>query len=185
MGYSLAKMESLMGASVTLISTKRNLKVPINVENIIYVDSANQMYEKTMDLSSNMDIVIMSAAVSDFRVKNIRNEKIKKADISELKLELELNQDILMSLSKIENKKFTLVGFAAETNNIDVNARKKLEKKNLDYLILNDVSDKTIGFNSDYNEVYIYTKNGDVEKIEKNTKDNIAKNILEKINERS
>lgn len=90
-----------------------------------------------------------------------------------------------MSLSKIENKKFTLVGFAAETNNIDVNARKKLEKKNLDYLILNDVSDKTIGFNSDYNEVYIYTKNGDVEKIEKNTKDNIAKNILEKISERS
>ncbi len=185
MGYSLAKMASLMGASVTLISTKRDLKVPINVENIIYVDSANQMYEKTMDLSSNMDIVIMSAAVSDFRVKNIRNEKIKKTDISELKLELELNQDILMSLSKIENKKFTLVGFAAETNNIDVNARKKLEKKNLDYLILNDVSDKTIGFNSDYNEVYIYTKNGDVEKIEKNTKDNIAKNILEKISERS
>lgn len=185
MGYSLAKMASLMGACVTLISTKKDLKVPLNMENIIYVDSAKKMYEKTISLIENMDIVIMSAAVSDFRVKNIKNEKIKKDDMQELKLELELNKDILMELSKIENRKFTLVGFAAETNNVDENARKKLEKKKLDYLILNDVSDKTIGFNSNYNEVTIYSKNGKVEKIQKNTKDNIAKKILEKICERS
>lgn len=183
MGYSLAKIASLMGANVTLISTKKELKVPINVNKVFYVDSADSMYEKVTENVHDMDIVIMCAAVSDFKVKNQKEKKIKKDEFKEFKIDLELNKDILKELANIPNRSFTLVGFAAETDNLDKNAQKKLNNKKLDYLILNDVSNEQIGFNSNYNEVIIYTKEGLVEKIEKDTKDNIAKEILKKINE--
>lgn len=101
--------------------------------------------------------------------------------MKEFKLELELNKDILLELSKVKERKYILVGFAAESDNIMENAKIKLKKKNLDYLVLNDISDKNIGFNSNYNEVYIFNKDGDVKKIEKDIKDNIAKKILETI----
>ncbi|WP_288867521.1 bifunctional phosphopantothenoylcysteine decarboxylase/phosphopantothenate--cysteine ligase CoaBC [uncultured Sneathia sp.] len=183
MGYSLAKMASLMGANVTLVSTRRNLKLPVNLKEVIYCDSAQEMYDIVMSKKNNMDYIIKCAAVSDFKVKNVCDKKIKKDDMKEFKIDLELNKDILLELSKTENKHFTLVGFAAESNNIMENAKKKLKKKNLDYLILNDISDKSIGFNSDYNEVYVLNKNDEVKKIQKDTKDNIAKKILESIKE--
>lgn len=183
MGYSLAKMASLMGANVTLVSTRRNLKLPVNLKEVIYCDSAQEMYDIVMSKKKNMDYIIKCAAVSDFKVKNVCDKKIKKDDMKEFKIDLELNKDILLELSKTENKHFTLVGFAAESNNIMENAKKKLKKKNLDYLILNDISDKSIGFNSDYNEVYVLNKNDEVKKIQKDTKDNIAKKILESIKE--
>lgn len=183
MGYSLAKMASLMGANVTLVSTRRNLKLPVNLKEVIYCDSAQEMYDIVMSKKNNMDYIIKCAAVSDFKVKNVCDKKIKKDDMKEFKIDLELNKDILLELSKTENRHFTLVGFAAESNNIMENAKKKLKKKNLDYLILNDISDKSIGFNSDYNEVYVLNKNDEVKKIQKDTKDNIAKKILESIKE--
>lgn len=183
MGYSLAKMASLMGANVTLVSTIRNLKLPVNLKEVIYCDSAQEMYDIVMSKKNNMDYIIKCAAVSDFKVKNVCDKKIKKDDMKEFKIDLELNKDILLELSKTENRHFTLVGFAAESNNIMENAKKKLKKKNLDYLILNDISDKSIGFNSDYNEVYVLNKNDEVKKIQKDTKDNIAKKILESIKE--
>ncbi|MBE3031462.1 bifunctional phosphopantothenoylcysteine decarboxylase/phosphopantothenate--cysteine ligase CoaBC [Sneathia sp. DSM 16631] len=183
MGYSLAKMASLMGANVTLVSTRRNLKLPVNLKEVIYCDSAQEMYDIVMSKKNNMDYIIKCAAVSDFKVKNVCDKKIKKDDMKEFKIDLELNKDILLELSKTENRHFTLVGFAAESNNIMENAKKKLKKKNLDYLILNDISDKSIGFNSDYNEVYVLSKNDEVKKIQKDTKDNIAKKILESIKE--
>lgn len=183
MGYSLAKMASLMGAKVTLVSTRRNLKLPVNLKEVIYCDSAQEMYDIVMSKKNNMDYIIKCAAVSDFKVKNVCDKKIKKDDMKEFKIDLELNKDILLELSKTENRHFTLVGFAAESNNIMENAKKKLKKKNLDYLILNDISDKSIGFNSDYNEVYVLNKNDEVKKIQKDTKDNIAKKILESIKE--
>lgn len=183
MGYSLAKMASLMGANVTLVSTRRNLKLPVNLKEVIYCDSAQEMYDIVMSKKNNMDYIIKCAAVSDFKVKNVCDKKIKKDDMKEFKIDLELNKDILLELSKTENRYFTLVGFAAESNNIMENAKKKLKKKNLDYLILNDISDKSIGFNSDYNEVYVLSKNDEVKKIQKDTKDNIAKKILESIKE--
>lgn len=183
MGYSLAKMSSLMGANVTLVSTRRNLKLPVNLKEVIYCDSAQEMYDIVMSKKNNMDYIIKCAAVSDFKVKNVCDKKIKKDDMKEFKIDLELNKDILLELSKTENRHFTLVGFAAESNNIMENAKKKLKKKNLDYLILNDISDKSIGFNSDYNEVYVLNKNDEVKKIQKDTKDNIAKKILESIKE--
>ena len=183
MGYSLAKMASLMGAKVTLVSTRKDLKVPINLKEVIYCDSAQEMYNIVMNKKDDMDYIIKCAAVSDFKVKNVCDKKIKKDDMKEFKIDLELNKDILLELSKTENRHFTLVGFAAESNNIMENAKKKLKKKNLDYLILNDISDKSIGFNSDYNEVYVFNKNDEVKKIQKDTKDNIAKKILESIKE--
>ena len=183
MGYSLAKMASLMGANVTLVSTRRNLKLPVNLKEVIYCDSAQEMYDIVMSKKNNMDYIIKCAAVSDFKVKNVCDKKIKKDDMKEFKIDLELNKDILLELSKTENRHFTLVGFAAESNNIMENAKKKLKKKNLDYLILNDISDKSIGFNSEYNEVYVLSKNDEVKKIQKDTKDNIAKKILESIKE--
>ncbi len=183
MGYSLAKMASLMGAKVTLVSTRKDLKVPINLKEVIYCDSAQEMYNIVMNKKDDMDYIIKCAAVSDFKVKNVCDKKIKKDDMKEFKIDLELNKDILLELSKTENRHFTLVGFAAESNNIMENAKKKLKKKNLDYLILNDISDKSIGFNSDYNEVYVLNKNDEVKKIQKDTKDNIAKKILESIKE--
>lgn len=183
MGYSLAKMASLMGAKVTLVSTRKDLKVPINLKEVIYCDSAQEMYNIVMNKKDDMDYIIKCAAVSDFKVKNVCDKKIKKDDMKEFKIDLELNKDILLELSKTENRHFTLVGFAAESNNIIENAKKKLKKKNLDYLILNDISDKSIGFNSDYNEVYVLNKNDEVKKIQKDTKDNIAKKILESIKE--
>lgn len=183
MGYSLAKMASLMGAKVTLVSTRRNLKLPVNLKEVIYCDSAQEMYDIVMSKKNDMDYIIKCAAVSDFKVKNVCDKKIKKDDMKEFKIDLELNKDILLELSKTENRHFTLVGFAAESNNIMENAKKKLKKKNLDYLILNDISDKSIGFNSDYNEVYVLNKNDEVKKIQKDTKDNIAKKILESIKE--
>ncbi|WP_308557926.1 bifunctional phosphopantothenoylcysteine decarboxylase/phosphopantothenate--cysteine ligase CoaBC, partial [uncultured Sneathia sp.] len=183
MGYSLAKMASLMGANVTLVSTRRNLKLPVNLKEVIYCDSGQEMYDIVMSKKNNMDYIIKCAAVSDFKVKNVCDKKIKKDDMKEFKIDLELNKDILLELSKTENRHFTLVGFAAESNNIMENAKKKLKKKNLDYLILNDISDKSIGFNSDYNEVYVLNKNDEVKKIQKDTKDNIAKKILESIKE--
>ena len=183
MGYSLAKMASLMGANVTLVSTRRNLKLPVNLKEVIYCDSAQEMYDIVMSKKNNMEYIIKCAAVSDFKVKNVCDKKIKKDDMKEFKIDLELNKDILLELSKTENRHFTLVGFAAESNNIMENAKKKLKKKNLDYLILNDISDKSIGFNSDYNEVYVLNKNDEVKKIQKDTKDNIAKKILESIKE--
>lgn len=183
MGYSLAKMASLMGANVTLVSTRRNLKLPVNLKEVIYCDSAQEMYDIVMSKKNNMDYIIKCAAVSDFKVKNVCDKKMKKDDMKEFKIDLELNKDILLELSKTENRHFTLVGFAAESNNIMENAKKKLKKKNLDYLILNDISDKSIGFNSDYNEVYVLNKNDEVKKIQKDTKDNIAKKILESIKE--
>ncbi len=183
MGYSLAKMACLMGANVTLVSTRRNLKLPVNLKEVIYCDSAQEMYDIVMSKKNNMDYIIKCAAVSDFKVKNVCDKKIKKDDMKEFKIDLELNKDILLELSKTENRHLTLVGFAAESNNIMENAKKKLKKKNLDYLILNDISDKSIGFNSDYNEVYVLNKNDEVKKIQKDTKDNIAKKILESIKE--
>ena len=183
MGYSLAKMASLMGAKVILVSTRKNLKVPLNVSEVIYCESAKEMYDIVMNKKDNMDYIIKCAAVSDFKVKNASDKKIKKDDMKELKLDLEQNKDILLELSKVKDRKYTLVGFAAESNNIIENAKNKLNKKNLDYLVLNDISDNSIGFNSNYNEVYILSKNGKINKIEKDTKDNIAKKILESIKE--
>ena len=182
MGISLAKEAKLMGANVTLISTKKDINIPRYIDKIIYVETTQEMLESVNNEKDKMDAIIMAAAVSDFKIKNYSNQKIKKKDMNnDLKLELELNKDILIELSKNKNRKYLLVGFAAESQNLIENARLKLEKKDLDFIIANDISDKTIGFNSDYNKVCIIDKNLNEYEIKYNTKDIISKEILKTI----
>ena len=175
MGYSIAKKAFMRGADVTIISGKTTAESPYGVENI-KVDSAIEMKEKIESCIENYDCLIMAAAVSDFKVKNRKELKIKKQDGID-SLELEENPDILKLIKK-ENQIF--IGFAAETNNLLENARKKLDKKNLDYIVLNDVSKKDIGFNSEYNKVSVISKDNILD-IERDTKLNIADRILDLI----
>ena len=176
MGYSIAKKAFMRGADVTIISGKTTAESPYGIENI-KVESALEMKEKIESYIDNFDCLIMAAAVSDFKVKNRKDLKIKKQDGIN-SLELEENPDILKSLNKKDNQIF--IGFAAETNNLLKNAKKKLDKKNLDFIVLNDVSKKDIGFNSEYNKVTVISKDNILE-IDKDTKLNIADKILDLI----
>ena len=127
MGISLAKEAKLMGANVTLISTKKDINIPSYIDKIIYVETTQEMLEAVNNEKDKMDAIIMAAAVSDFKIKNYSNQKIKKKDMNnDLKLELELNKDILIELSKNKNRKYLLVGFAAESQNLMENSRLKL-----------------------------------------------------------
>ncbi len=176
MGYSIANKAFMRGADVTIISGKTSVDSPYGVKNI-KVQSALDMKEQIESCIDNYDCLIMAAAVSDFKVKNRKDLKIKKQDGIH-SLELEENPDILKSLNKKDNQIF--IGFAAETNNLIKNAEKKLNEKNLDYIVLNDVSKKDIGFNSEYNKVSIISKNQVLE-LDKDTKLNIADKILDLI----
>jgi len=154
-GFELANSLSKNGFETTLISGPTNLKIDKDV-NFIKVETAYQMFEATQN-SLPADVAIFSAAVSDFKVKKQKKEKIKKEDY--MNLNLEKNIDILNYVSNHNSLRPKLViGFAAETNNIKNNAKKKLMEKNCDWIIANDVSNKSIGFDSDFNEVTIFYK---------------------------
>lgn len=176
MGLALADAAHQMGAEVTLISTfnaKRNYK------NIV-TETASDMEKVVKENLQAQDCVIMSAAVSDYRVKNYSEQKIKKGSEEELTLELVKNPDILKSISAL-NERPLVVGFCAESENLIENAKKKITNKGCDLLIANDISRKDIGFNSDENEIYILDKKLNIKHIEKDTKQNIAKRVLEEI----
>ena len=177
MGLALADAACSMGAEVTLIST---FKTDKNYKNIV-TETALEMEKAVKENLAGKDCVIMAAAVADYRVENYSEQKIKKGVNSddELTLKLVKNPDILKSISNTANSK--IVGFCAESENLIENAKTKIKNKGCDYLIANDISRKDIGFNSDENEVYILDKNLNIKHIEKDTKQNIAKRILEEI----
>ena len=146
---------------------------------MIKVNSAKEMYDATMD-NLPVDIAIFSAAVSDWKIENFNKEKIKKN--GDLNLSLVQNIDILSYISKHNSLRPKLViGFAAETNNLVENSKKKLDKKNCDWIIANDVSNNEIGFDSDYNEITIFYRNKNLEKISKMKKSLIADKIVERV----
>ena len=146
---------------------------------MIKVNSAKEMYDATMD-NLPVDIAIFSAAVSDWKIENFNKEKIKKN--GDLNLSLVQNIDILSNISKHNSLRPKLViGFAAETNNLVENSKKKLDKKNCDWIIANDVSNNEIGFDSDYNEITIFYRNKNLEKISKMKKSLIADKIVERV----
>ena len=178
-GYAIAEELQRNGFHTTLISGPTNLKSPEGVE-IINVNSANEMYEKTIE-NLPADVAIFAAAVADFKVKEIKENKIKKENFENL--EIEKNKDILDYTSKHNSLRPKLViGFAAETENLVENSKKKLIEKNCDWIVGNDVSNKNIGFDSEYNEVKIIQKNTkNIESISFNTKEMIAKTLVEKI----
>ncbi|WP_339000688.1 bifunctional phosphopantothenoylcysteine decarboxylase/phosphopantothenate--cysteine ligase CoaBC [Fusobacterium animalis] len=175
MGYSLAQAAIDLGAEVTLISGPTNLEIPKGLKSFVSVESALEMYEKVDEYFGDTDIFIACAAVADYRPKEYKKEKIKKSD-SDLILELVRNPDILFEMGKKKDKQL-LIGFAAETNDIKENALKKLEKKNLDFIVANNAS--TMGNNT--NTVEIIRKNKTSIKINQKNKIELAYDILKEI----
>ena len=177
-GYEIAKSFRNNGFETTLISGKTNLK-PVEGVNFIEVETADEMLRETLN-NLPVDVAVFSAAVVDFKIKNYSKNKIKKD--GQKKLEIIKNTDILSYISKHNSlrPKLTL-GFAAETENLEKNAKKKLSDKNCDWIIANDVSDKEIGFNSENNEVRIFYKNNLDEYFSKMNKSLIAEKIVERV----
>ena len=177
-GYALAKSLSKKGFETTLISGPTSLQVEKDI-NLIKVETAEEMFRATQN-SLPVDVAIFSAAVGDYKVKEISKEKIKKQD--KINLELEKNVDILNYISNHNSLRPKLViGFAAETNNLENYSNKKLNEKNCDWIIANDVSNKKIGFDSDFNEVSIFYQNNKKEKISYKSKSDISDEVVEKI----
>jgi phosphopantothenoylcysteine decarboxylase/phosphopantothenate--cysteine ligase len=178
MGYSLAEAARKRGAEVILISGPTNLKKPYDIKTVDIV-TANDMYEAILNHFDDADIIIKAAAVSDYRPSNISNQKIKKSNF-DLDIKLTRNPDILYELGKKKKNKI-LVGFAAETNDLMNNAIKKVNKKNLDFIVANDLSQQGAGFKEETNIVTIIDKKGKIEKFDKMKKDEVADIILDKI----
>ncbi len=182
MGYSLVEAALESGANVTLISGPVNIEPPSNC-NFVSIKTAEEMYDAVMHHISGMDVYIGTAAVSDYSPVKASDSKIKKdGSSSPMVLELKENQDILKSVSELEQRPY-VVGFAAETNDLIKNAEKKLSNKNLDLIIANDVSNKDIGFDSDDNEVTLITKKGK-HLIERQNKRKVSKKIIDFISGR-
>lgn len=177
MGYALADDAIKKGAEVVLISATTTLPVPIGVK-MEYVESAREMQEKVLNHFSSVDIAIMVAAVSDYRVKEPATQKMKKIDDEdEFTLTLVKNPDILKQLGSLKKEEQIVIGFAAETHQVIEFAKQKLVKKNADFIIANDVSDQSIGFGSDMHQVTILSKTGEEILLPKVSKQLLAKEI--------
>ena len=177
MGLALANACYNSGAQVVLITTK-DFDCPYRV---IKVKSAIDMLKVVENEFVDTDYIFMAAAVADYRVKDISEQKIKKTSDDEITLKLVKNPDILKEISS-RKKHQTVVGFCAESENLIENAKEKIKRKGCDFLIANDISRKDIGFSSDYNEVYIISKDLDVTKISRQEKSLLATRIIEEIN---
>ena len=179
-GYALAKSLAKRGFQTTLISGPTNLQIGNNI-NLIKVETADEMLKATQE-NLPTDVAIFSAAVADFKIKEQKNIKMKKQEC--LNLELKKNIDILNYVSKHNSLRPKLViGFAAETNDIKENAEKKLVEKNCDWIIANDVSNNSIGFESDFNEVSIFYKDKEIkdEKLLLKKKSEISEEITDRV----
>ena len=177
-GYEIAKCLRDNGFDTTLISGKTNIK-PLDGVNFISVETAEEMFKESLN-NLPTDVAIFSAAVSDFKVKNYKSTKIKKNE--EFNLELEKNIDILNHISNHNSLRPKItIGFAAETNNVSINAKRKLNEKNCDWVIANDVSDQTIGFGSDFNKISIFYKDKPEENFEKMSKSLVAEEIVKRV----
>ncbi|MWN31865.1 MULTISPECIES: bifunctional phosphopantothenoylcysteine decarboxylase/phosphopantothenate--cysteine ligase CoaBC [unclassified Gilliamella] len=180
MGFAIANAAAQMGATVTLISGPVHLDTPNNV-NRIDVKSAKQMYDNALEHAQKSTIFISCAAVADYHAKTIATQKIKKTDDNdELVIELVKNPDIVASVAALKTHRPFVVGFAAETNDVKAYALKKLTTKNLDLICANDVSDKSIGFNSDQNALTLYWQNGE-QTLPLSNKQQLATQLLEAV----
>jgi phosphopantothenoylcysteine decarboxylase/phosphopantothenate--cysteine ligase len=177
MGYALAQAAVDAGAITTLVSGPVNLTPPEHVQ-CLPVQSAAQMLEKCLELLSECDIFIACAAVADYRPAAIEQQKIKKGP-QQVTLQLARNPDIVAAVAASENSPFT-VGFAAETNDVLAYARDKMQRKGLDMIVANDVSDRSIGFNSDLNEATVLWCDGE-QVLARSSKNTIARQIVELI----
>jgi phosphopantothenoylcysteine decarboxylase / phosphopantothenate---cysteine ligase len=180
MGYALARAAATRGAEVTLVSGPTHLKAPLRVR-CVAVNTTEEMRQAVLERSSDSDVVVKAAAVLDYRPRERARQKIKKGDQT-LTLELEPNPDILAELGSARGgKRSVLVGFAAETTDLVAHARAKLEKKNLDLIVANDVTRTDAGFDSDTNQVKILHRDGTVEDLPLMTKLEVAHQLLDRI----
>ena len=177
MGYALAEATMLRGAEVTLISGPTAIEPPMFV-NVIPIISAQEMFEKVATNATENDIIIKAAAVADYRPKEVCDEKIKKSD-HDTEIELERTTDILAYLGKNKGKTF-LCGFSMETENMLENSRRKLDKKNLDMIVANNLKDKGAGFGVDTNLITIITRDRELQ-LELMSKQDAANCILDEI----
>lgn len=175
MGYAIAKEARNRGANVTLISGPTSLEPPKNID-VIHVSTNEEMKSEVIKRFESADIVIKSAAVADYKPKNYSTQKIKKGD-NDLYLEFIRDNDILMELGKRKTNQI-LVGFAAESENLKENAKSKLERKNLDYIVANDITSSDTGFASEDNKVIILSKKQETE-LDKMSKEKIAINLFD------
>ena len=179
MGVAIAKRALYRGADVTLVAGPLKTDPPPGV-NHIPVRTAKEMHEHVMDLARDATVVIKAAAVSDFRPTVVNDEKVKK-EVFEPNIPLARNPDILLELGKIKPHGQVLIGFAAETNDALQHGRQKLTAKNLDMLVLNDISLPGAGFDYDTNIVHFLQRSGEEEYIEMLPKEQIADLILDRV----
>ncbi|AXI31117.1 bifunctional phosphopantothenoylcysteine decarboxylase/phosphopantothenate--cysteine ligase CoaBC [Priestia megaterium] len=180
MGYALAEQAAKLGASVTLVTGPTNLEYPKGVQ-VVQIESAQQMLEAVMQRYHEADVVIKSAAVADYRPKHVFDQKMKKQP-GEAVLELERTTDILRTLGERKEHQL-LVGFAAETEQVDEYAQKKLASKNLDMIVANNVTTEGAGFGTDTNIVTLYKRSGDSKELPILSKHDVATEVLKEVKE--
>ncbi|WP_416046050.1 bifunctional phosphopantothenoylcysteine decarboxylase/phosphopantothenate--cysteine ligase CoaBC [Priestia megaterium] len=180
MGYALAEQAAKLGASVTLVTGPTNLEYPKGVQ-VVQIESAQQMLEAVMQRYHEADVVIKSAAVADYRPKHVFDQKMKKQP-GEAVLELERTTDILRTLGERKEHQL-LVGFAAETEQVDEYAQKKLASKNLDMIVANNVMTEGAGFGTDTNIVTLYKRSGESKELPILSKHDVATEVLKEVKE--
>lgn len=179
MGIAIANECAKRGAEVILVSSIDDDSISNKVKKV-KITSTNDMFQAVRDNFKDCDFIIKAAAVSDYTPVQVFDKKVKKQD-GNLSIEFKRTQDILKYVGDNKSDNQKVIGFAAETNNLIEYAKEKIIKKNLDYIVANDISKKDIGFGSDDNEVYIIDKHDNIKKIDKNSKNNIAKAIIDEI----
>ncbi|HEY6141916.1 MAG TPA: bifunctional phosphopantothenoylcysteine decarboxylase/phosphopantothenate--cysteine ligase CoaBC [Flavobacterium sp.] len=179
MGFDIAQSAANLGASVILVSGPTHFKIDNNLVKVIPVVSAQEMYEACHQYYNDVDVAIAAAAVADYKPKNVAQNKIKKA-ADDFTIELEKTKDILASLGEIKKNQF-LIGFALETENEIENAKLKIQKKNLDLIVLNSLQDEGAGFGKPTNKITFIDSNFKVEPMELKSKEAVAEDILNKV----
>ncbi|GGA71388.1 phosphopantothenoylcysteine decarboxylase [Flavobacterium palustre] len=179
MGFDIAKSAANLGASVVLISGPTHCVVNHSLVQVVKVTSAQEMYDACHQYYADVDVAIAAAAVADYRPKNVANQKIKKA-AEKFVIELEKTKDILSSLGDNKKQQF-LIGFALETENEIENAKAKIQKKNLDLIVLNSLQDEGAGFQKMTNKVTFIDKDFNIEPMELKSKEAVADDILNKV----
>ena len=179
MGFDIAKSAANLGAEVILVSGPTHLSVSHSLIKLVPVVSAQQMYDACHEYFKEVDVAIAAAAVADYKPKVVANQKIKKTEAS-FSIELEKTKDILESLGKIKNKQF-LIGFALETENEIENAKLKIQKKNLDLIVLNSLQDEGAGFGKSTNKVTFIDQFFTIEPMLLKSKEEVATDIVNKI----
>ena len=177
MGYAIAEAAREKGLEVVLVSGPVNLERPEGVE-FIQIESAAEMAQAMKQSAENADIIVMAAAVADYRPKQYSTSKVKKSD-GDMRIELERTEDILLSLGKNKNPGQLLVGFAAETDDLLKNAQGKLERKNLDYIAANIVGVPGRGFAADTNAITLIGRDGSQTEFALQSKKDLAASLID------